>query len=102
MANGLPGSDVFEGVFVNIVNQDGWIEIDLSHENLIFTEDFFVCFEFLNLLWQPTDGYFSIVCWETDTSKKQFVRRASLGKWQYSLPGQSHIYAIGAEVYRLK
>ena len=103
MANGLPGSDVFEGVFMNIAYQEGWIEVDLSHTNLIFAEDFFVSFEFLNVLWQPTDGYFSIVCSETNTfSKKQLVRNASLGKWQSSLPGQKHIYTIGAEVYRLK
>ncbi|MEP5612925.1 MAG: carboxypeptidase-like regulatory domain-containing protein [Cyclobacteriaceae bacterium] len=102
-ANGMPGSDVFEGVFMNIAYQEGWIEIDLSHANLIFAEDFFVCFEFLNVLWQPTDGYFSIVCRETDTfSKKQLVRNTSLGKWQHSLPGQRHIYTIGAEVYRSK
>lgn len=102
-ANGLPGSDVFEGVFVNIAYQEGWIEIDLSHANLMFTEDFFVCFEFLNVLWEPTDGYFSIVCSETNTfSRKQLVRNASLGKWEYSLPGQNNIYTIGAEVYRLK
>lgn len=102
-ANGLPGSDVFEGVFVNIAYQEGWIEIDLSQANLTFTADFFVCFEFLNVQWEPTDGYFSIVCSETDTfSRKQFVRNASLGKWGSSLPGQNHIYTIGAEVYRLK
>lgn len=101
--NGLPGSDVFEGAFINISNQEGWVEIDLSHVNLVFSEDFFVCFEFLNILWKPSEGYFSIVCSEIDTfSKKQLVRQASFGKWQYSLPGQKHIYTIGAEVYRLK
>lgn len=102
-ANGLPGSDVFEGIFIDIGYREGWVEIDLSHENLVFTEDFFVCFEFLNLSWQPTEGYFSIVCSEVDTFfKKQLVRNASLGKWQYALPGQRHVYSIGAEVFRLK
>ncbi len=102
-ADGLPGSDVFEGIFLDIGYQEGWIEIDLSKENLVFTEDFFVCFEFLNLLWKPTEGYFSIVCSEVDTfSKKQFVRNASLGKWQNALPGQRHIYSIAAEVFRVK
>ncbi|MEQ9402951.1 MAG: carboxypeptidase-like regulatory domain-containing protein [Cyclobacteriaceae bacterium] len=103
MTNGLPGQDVFEGVFINIAYQEGWVEVDLSHKNLIFNEDFFVCFEFLNVQWEQTDGYFSIVCSETDSfSRKQLVRNASLGKWENSLPGQKHIYTIGAEVYRLK
>lgn len=102
-ANGLPGQDLFEGTFLNISYQKGWVEIDMSHANLVLTKDFFVCFEFLNLLWQQTGGgYFSIVCSETDVfSKKQFVRNTSLGKWNYSLPGQNHIYTLGAEVYRL-
>ncbi|MEO9869855.1 carboxypeptidase-like regulatory domain-containing protein [Ekhidna sp.] len=101
--DGLPGSDVFEGAFVSIANLKGWVEVDLSYANLVFTEDFFVCFEFLNLLWESRDGYFSIVCSETDTfSKDQLVRNSSFGKWEYSLPGQNHIYAIGAEVYRLR
>ena len=100
--NGLPGKDVFEGAFVNLDQQKGWVEVDLSYANLIFEEDFFVCFEFLNVAWQPTEGYFSIVCWETDSSTKQLVRNTSLGKWQYALPGQRHIYAIGAEVYEFQ
>ena len=101
--NGLPGSDVFEGVFMDIAYQEGWIEVDLSQEHLAFTEDFFVCFEFLNLSWQPTKGYFSIVCSEVDSfTKKQFVRNTSLGKWQHALPGQRHIYTIGAEVFSFK
>lgn len=101
--NGLPGSDVFEGVFMDIAYKEGWIEVDLSHEDLVFEEDFFICFEFLNLLWKPTEGYFSIVCSETDTfDKMQLVRNTSLGKWEYSLPGQNHIYTIGAEVYQPK
>ncbi|WP_425392734.1 carboxypeptidase-like regulatory domain-containing protein [Ekhidna sp.] len=102
-SNGLPGQDVFEGAFMDISHQEGWVEVDLSHMNLVLNEDFFVCFEFLNVLWQPTEGYFSIVCSESNTlSKKQLVRNASLGKWQYALPGQRHIYSIGAEVYKLK
>ncbi len=101
--NGLPGSDVFMGTFMDISLREGWVEIDLSQESLVFTKDFFVCFEFLNVSWQPTVGYFSIVCWETDTfSKKQLVRSTSFSKWVDSLPGQNHIYAIGAEVYKLK
>ncbi len=102
-ANGIPGSDVFEGAFMDISFKEGWIEVDLNHSNLVFTEDFYVCFEFLNLSWKPTEGYFSIVCWETDTfSNKQLVRSTSLGKWKHALPGQRHIYTIGAEVYRWK
>ncbi|WP_436517643.1 carboxypeptidase-like regulatory domain-containing protein [Ekhidna sp. To15] len=102
-ADGLPGLDVFEGVFMDIAYQEGWIEVDLNEQNLVMTENFFITFEFLNLSWQPTSGYFSIVCSEVDTfSKKQLVRNASLGKWQNALPGQRHIYAIGAEVFRLK
>ncbi len=102
-ASGLPGSDVFEGVFINIAYREGWVEIDLSDANLVLNEDFFICFEFLNVLWNPTEGYFSIVCSETDTfSKKQLVRNTSFGKWEYSLPGQNHIYTIGAEVFTLK
>ena len=101
--NGLPGADMFQGVFADIAYQTGWIEVDLSQEHLAFTEDFFVCFEFLNLSWQPTEGYFSIVCSEVDSfSNKQFVRNASLGKWQHALPGQRHIYTIGAEVFSIR
>lgn len=102
-SDGSPGLDVFEGAFMDISFKEGWIEIDLNYANLVFDQDFYVCFEFLNLKWKPTEGYFSIVCSETDTfSKKQLVRNTSLGRWQSALPGQRHIYTIGAEVYRWK
>ena len=102
-SEGLPGEDVFEGIYRDIAHREGWVEINLSRENLVFNKDFFVCFEFLNLQWKQTEGYFSIVCSETNEfSKKQFVRSASLGKWQYALPVQNHTYAVGAEVCSMK
>ncbi|MEM7108222.1 MAG: carboxypeptidase-like regulatory domain-containing protein [Bacteroidota bacterium] len=101
--NGLPGADLFKGILIDIALKEGWVEVDLSHINLILTEDFFICFEFLDVSWDSIRGYLSIVCWENrQLGKKQFVRTASLGRWQYSLPAQNHIYAIGAEVYEWK
>lgn len=100
---GLPGADLFKGLLFDIALQEGWVEVDLSHTNLVLTEGFFICFEFLDVSWDSVGGYLSIVCWETrQLGKKQFVRTASFGRWQYALPAQNHIYAIGAEVYELK
>ncbi|MEM6525540.1 MAG: hypothetical protein AAGF85_13270 [Bacteroidota bacterium] len=99
----MPREDLFKGVLIDISLREGWVEIDLSHTNLILTEDFFIYLEFLDVSWDSISGYLSIVCWETrQLGKKQFVRTASFGRWQYSLPAQNHIYAIGAEVYELK